>query len=194
MRRYFLYIISAVSCVLLIDDSYGQANSLVEKKAKELIPKLKSSGEYPWTGHDTLIDLNGDHYKDILIEYYGLAGTGLKNRITVYLYDNRVGKFKRCNQLCDLANPTFYFDKKIVAGYYVALGGGFAAKLKWKGLHLDSLEKIEVEVLNKGKEIHFKMTSFDFITKKTTSKILEQMALPVEYKYWDYTPLIKRGL
>jgi hypothetical protein len=194
MKRYFLYIISVFSCLLLINYSYGQTNSVLEKKAKILLSKLKSTGEYSSTGKDTMMDLNGDHYIDILIEYYGLAGTGLKNRIEVYLYNHPAKKFTRCEQLCELCNPTFYFNKKIVVGYYIGMSGGDAAKLKWNGLRLDSLEKIEVDIQWKGNEMDCTVTSFDFITKKTSSKVFGQITLPKEYKYFDYTPLIKRVL
>ena len=75
-------------------------------------------------GKDTLIDLNGDNFKDILIEFYALAGTGEKNGVDVYLYNNSKKKFVQCEQLNYLANPTFYRDKKIVVGYYLGNGGG----------------------------------------------------------------------
>ena len=193
MKRILLHTTLTTSLALMFDYSHCQANLSLEKKAGKIIAELKKNYEYPTGAKDTLIDLNGDNYKDILIEYYGLAGTGLKNRVEVYLYNHTPKKFRRCQQLCDLGNPTFYFDKKIVVGYYIGMGGGDAAKLKWNGLRLDSLERIEVDVLNKGNDMSFKVTSFDFRTKKTTSKVFDIMTLPKEYKYFQYEPIIKRN-
>src|SRR5437868_271333 len=104
-------------------NSYAQIKSSLRSQAQNIIANLKKNYEYPLGGKDTLIDLNGDNFKDILIEYYGLAGSGEKNRIKVYLYNNFSKRFSECEQLSFLANPTFYFDKKIVTGYYVANGG-----------------------------------------------------------------------
>jgi len=189
-----LFIILLV--ILLIPSaSYSQNDLALKKKAEELIKELKSNREYPRSsGYDTLIDLNSDRYKDILIEYYGDFGTGLKNRIRVFLFDPLHNKFKECRQLSNLANPTFYFNKKIVVGYYVAIGGGYAAKLKWDHLKLDSLENIDIEV-NNSVENHplFTISSYNYVTKKRLIKTVSSMELPEEYRYWKYVPIIKRS-
>lgn len=112
--------------------SFGQGLS-IKQQAKNIISKLKSSYEFPIGVNDTLIDLNRDGFKDLLIEYYGASGTGLKNRISVYLYDNSKNKLKPCEALNYLANPTIYFDKKIVVGYYLGNGGGTATKFSGNG-------------------------------------------------------------
>ncbi len=169
---------------------FGQTIT-IKKQAQSIISRLKSTGEYSTDAKDTLIDLNGDNFKDILIEYYGASGTGLKNRIRVFLYNNSLKKFRPCEQLNNLGNPTFYFDKKIIVGYYVASGGGSATKFKWNGLRLDTLEQIDVEVFNKNNSTSFEIVSYDFITKRKTHKTLQTMQLPKEYKYWDYVSVIK---
>ena len=180
-----------VTLLLPTMKSFGQTSS-IEKQAQKIISQLKGNGEYPVDAMDTLIDLNGDGFKDLLIEYYGAAGTGLKNRITVYLYDEAKKKLKSCETLNDLANPTFYFKNKIVVGYYIANGGGSATKLKWHGLRLDTLEHIEVDVSNKGDQTIFSLTAYNFVSKKKTTKIVDAMELPKEYKYFHYQPIIKR--
>jgi len=173
---------------------YCQKNSDFHKKAAVLIKSLKDKGDYPNGGNDTLIDLNGDGYKDILIEYYGASGTGLKNRIQVFLFEPFHNKFKESEQLSDLANPTFYFNRKIITGYYVANGGGYATKLKWNHLKLDTLEYIEIETNNSVKNRPlFTLSSYNYVTKKRKVKTLSAMKLPEEYKYWDYVPIIKKN-
>ena len=171
--------------------SYGQTKTSVKEQAQKFITKLKSNGDYPIGGNDTLIDLNGDNFKDVLVEYYGSAGTGLKNRISVYLYDKSKKKFTTCKQLNSLANPTFYFTKKVVAGYYIAGSGGHATKLKWNGLKLDTLEYIDVDLSWQGNNLTCKLVAHDYTTRKTTSSLFDHVSLPKEYHYGDYKPLIK---
>jgi hypothetical protein len=183
--KYFILLL------LVSTQSFSQGQSIKEQ-ARKIISGLKSSNEFPIDARDTLIDLNGDGFKDLLIEYYGAAGTGLKNRIHVYLYDNSRKKLKSCEPLNYLANPAFYFDRKIVVGYYLGNGGGTAIKLKWNGLRLDTLEHIDIDVINQGCAISFKLTSVDYITKRQSFKIVETMDLPGEYKYMNYQPVIKK--
>lgn len=185
------YIFALLSCFFFYT-SMSQPNSSLKKKAEKIIAVLKDSGEYAMGAKDTLIDLNGDRYLDLLIEYYGGSGTGLKNRITVFLYDSSKKQFRDCGQLNYLGNPTFYFKKKEVAGYYIALGGDSATQLKWNGLKLDTLEYIEVEVLGNSADFFFRLTSRDYKTKKKTIQRMKTLKLPPMYKYWKYTPIIKR--
>lgn len=170
---------------------FGQVQSIKEQ-ASSIISRLKSSNEIPIYAKDTLIDLNGDGFKDLLIEYYGASGTGVKNRIDAYLYDNSRKKLKRCDVLSYLANPTFYFNRKIVVGYYLGNGGGSATKLKWNGLQLDTLEHIDIDVIRKDGRTSFKLISVDYLTQRKSFKTLETMDLPEEYKFMDYQSVIER--
>ncbi len=185
---FFLFVIGSSA-------AYSQSNFALKKKAEKLIRDLKESGNYPSiAGKDTLIDLNGDRYKDILIEYYGASGTGLKNRIQVFLYNPSQNKFKECEQLSGLANPTFYLSKKIITGYYVANGGGYATKLKWNHLKLDTIEYFDIEVNNSNKgPVTFTLSYYNHVTKKKQVKTLPVMELPEEYHYMDYVPIIKKN-
>jgi hypothetical protein len=185
-------IIVTTLLIFMFEYSNCQANLSLEKKAGKIIAELKNNDKYPPGAKDTLIDLNGDHYKDILIEYNGSAGSGMKNKVAVYLYNKAAKKYFICQQLCDLANPTFYFDKKVVTGYYITPGGGDAIKLKWENLHLDSLEKINVLVKWGEDSIpRFNMTVYNFVSGQTTTNWQNLFSLPKEYKYLDYSPLIK---
>jgi hypothetical protein len=176
---------------LVVCSLFGQTRLSLKDKARLLIGRLKIKEDYPPGGQDTLIDLNGDHFKDILIEYYGLSGSGEKNGVQVYLYNNIRKEFVQCEQMNYLANPTFYRDKKIVVGYYLANGGGYAAKLKWTGLKLDTLEHIDITVNWQVDQPIFKLVSHNFVTKNSTSKVLNTMSLPKEYNYGDYKSIIK---
>src|SRR4030095_1105049 len=172
--------------------SYSQTKTSLKQKAQMFLTKLKKQGDYPFIGKDTLIDLNNDNLADILIEYYGGSGTGLKNRVTDCIYSSAKKDFKECEQLSYLANPTFYPTKRIVAGYYIANGGGHATKLKWNGLKLDTLENIDVDITEQNNQLCFKLDTYNYITKKKSSKYLDIMSLPQVYRYIEYEPIIKR--
>lgn len=178
--------------ILSVNHSYCQVKIGLEKKAKTLVDRLRKNDELRFDAKDTLIDLNGDHYKDVLIEYYDILGSGENNKVIVYLFNYTTGKFKKCDLLCRLANPTFHFDKKIVTGYYIATGGGYAAKFKWKGLKLDTLETIDVDIHPKNSETSFIITRYNHIIRKSTTATYDMMTLPKEYNYCKYVPIIKR--
>jgi hypothetical protein len=72
-------LIMCVAIALSTLQGYGQSS--LRTKAKMFIKKLHCNYDYPMGGCDTLIDLNRDSYKDILIEYYGMSG--IKNRIDI---------------------------------------------------------------------------------------------------------------
>jgi hypothetical protein len=188
--KQFINILFTLILLLAFNFSHSQTLTM-RKQAETIISKLKNNYEYSPGARDTLIDLNGDNCKDLLIEYYGESGTGLKNRIKVYLYDKSKKDFLLCKQLDYLANPSFYFDTKIVAGYYLANGGGNATKMKWDGLRLDTIEHINIDVITKANDVSFKLTAYNYLTKKKTIQTLPLMKLPDEYRYMDYEPIIK---
>ncbi|HEY1167137.1 MAG TPA: hypothetical protein VGE90_18310 [Chitinophaga sp.] len=191
MKR-FLNMKLSIFLLFLSVQSFGQGLSIKEQ-ARKVISELKRSNDIPIDANDTLIDLNGDGFKDLLIEYYSANGTGIKNGIEAYVYDKSKKKLKPCEPLKYLANPTFYFNKKIVAGYYLGNGGGTATKLKWNGLQLDTLENIDIQVIHKGSTLSFNLTSVNYLTKRQSFKALKTMALPEEYKFMDYQPVIKEN-
>jgi hypothetical protein len=82
--------------------------------------------------HDTLFDLTYDSFKDYLISYYGQVGSGIKNRIEVYLYDTKRKCYILNEQLSALPNPTFYIKQKKLTGFYIGSGGGGGSKLEWR--------------------------------------------------------------
>lgn len=84
-----------------------------------------------WSDYDTLFDINYDGKKDYIIGYYGLAGTGVKNRIAVYLYNKKNDGYILNEQLTRLSNPTFYINKKKITSFYIGHGGGEGCRLEW---------------------------------------------------------------
>lgn len=78
-----------------------------------------------------MIDLNYDNIKDYVIGYYGQSGTGIKNKIRVYLFDIKKQNYVLNKQLSDLSNPTFYIEKKKITEFYISNGGGNGSKLEW---------------------------------------------------------------
>ena len=141
-------------------------------------------------GRDTLIDLNGDGREDYLREWYGLAGTGVKNRVYVALASGLIGGFKPCAQLNCLGNPTFYFDRSEVCCYYVGAGGGEAIALRWNGDKLDTLMRISVGQDDVDSGLGFIHTATDFRTGRKRVHVSEQVDLPPAFKYGAYVPLI----
>ena len=62
--------------------------------------------------YDTLFDLTYDGFQDYVIGYYGKSGTGIKNRVKVYLFKPKEECYILDEQLSDLPNPTFYIKQK----------------------------------------------------------------------------------
>jgi hypothetical protein len=81
--------------------------------------------------YDTLRDLNFDGFKDYIIGYYAMSGTGIKNRVAVYFYNKKQNRYILNEELSDLPNPTFYIDKKKITGFYIGNGGGGGGRLEW---------------------------------------------------------------
>lgn len=94
---------------------------------------------YPMiAGADTLFDLNYDGRKDLIIRYYALAGTGIKNRIEAYPWSEKENRFIYDSFLSSIPNPSFYIKQKTITGFYIGLGSGDGIILKWKNQHWDT--------------------------------------------------------
>ena len=160
-------------------------------KAAKLIQELRDSNDYAIrVGKDTLIDLNGDRYSDVLIEYYGSAGTGLKNAVHIYLYNNKTKRFIK--EPVNLPNPTFYFRTNTVVSYYIGNGAGSAEEFRWNGLKLDTLETIEVDNWSMNHVFTSTAVIHNNVTKSRMIKISDMVWLPDRYNYWHYRPIIRR--
>lgn len=94
---------------------------------------------------DTLLDLNYDGLKDYVIRYYAQSGTGIKNRVYVYIYNNKFNTYNLDTLLTYLPNPTFYIENKKITGFYIGHGSGSGVKLEWIKNQWTPTKKFEVE-------------------------------------------------
>lgn len=81
--------------------------------------------------YDTLFDLTYDGFQDYVIGYYGKSGTGIKNKVKVYLFNPKKQCYFLDVQLSDIPNPTFYIKQKKITGFYIGNGGGAGGRLEW---------------------------------------------------------------
>ncbi len=167
--------------------SHAKADAEMRKKAKALLHAHLHDYD-PAEAHDSLMDMNGDGYDDIIVEFYYGAGTGLKNGVDLIMYDPAKKTFD-ARQSIRLVNPTFYFKKREVVSYYIASGGGEAKKQKWNGIKLKLIENIVVDVDSKT-GLEFSFTQKNHLTGKVTKWKATEMVLPKEYNYFQYTPLV----
>ncbi len=104
---------------------------VVKEKSRQILEKFNSDSEFITSDYDTLIDLNYDGVKDFVIGYYGQSGSGIKNKVQVYLFDFNEQDLIYDEKLSDLSNPTFYIDKKKITEFYIGNGGGSGAQFEW---------------------------------------------------------------
>jgi len=120
---------------------------------------------------DTLEDVNGDGYKDLVISWYSGCGCCPRADVHVFLYKPDVGVN---TEDVALMNPTFLPGKKLV--YTMSYGHPDEIalyKCKWSGVKLDTLESVVTAPTHKNKlEIESKITG----KTKTVNK------LPAEYR------------
>ena len=132
---------------------------------------------------DTLKDVNGDGYKDYVLNWYGSNGCCLKGFSDVYIYQFAKGTF---TDQFEFINPTFSPKEKTVRGVcYGHPGETEMYTYKWKGETIDTIEYLAYE-----KDTNDKKTG-KFITSKEqrfddTLKIIKRLgAVPEEYTSLD---------
>lgn len=81
--------------------------------------------------YDTLFDITYDGHNDYIIGYYGLAGTGFKHHIRVFLYEDKDDCYHYNEQLSAITNPSFFISEKFITEFYIGLGAGYGSKLEW---------------------------------------------------------------
>lgn len=105
--------------------------AILKTKSQKLLKAFNAESVITSADYDTLIDLNYDNIKDFVIGYYGQSGTGIKNRVRVFLYDIKKHNYILNEQFSGLSNPTFYIDKKKITEFYIGNGGGSGSQLEW---------------------------------------------------------------
>lgn len=107
MKRATIFLIA-----IFFTSSNFQSNSIDESilkaKSQQLLKNFNEENRITSADYDSLIDLNYDNIKDFVIGYYGQSGSGLKNRIRVYLYDIKKQDYVLNEQLSNLSNHILY--------------------------------------------------------------------------------------
>lgn len=103
----------------------------LKTKSQKLLAAFNQESKITSADFNSLIDLNYDDIKDFIIGYTGQSGTGIKNKIRVYLYDKEKDNYVLNEQLSNLSNLTFYLDQKKITDFYIGNGGGNGSKLEW---------------------------------------------------------------
>lgn len=143
--------------------------SNLEGKRTKLLREFNCNYGAAGATSDSLFDLNYDGLKDYVIFYYGQAGTGLKNRMQVYFFNDSTKCYYLNEQLSYLPNPTFYLKSKKITGFYIGNGGGGGARLEW--INDQWLETKEFRVDNNNDST---VWVIDFPLKNKTVKIFRQ--------------------
>jgi hypothetical protein len=85
-------------------------------------------------------DVNGDHFKDFLYNWYASSGCCARNAYNVYLYRPHTGDF---TSVYRFINPTFSPSEKLIRGVEYGHPGEVPLyKYKWNGLTIDTVEYI----------------------------------------------------
>jgi hypothetical protein len=116
---------------------------------------------------DTLMDLNYDNKNDFVIGYYGHSGTGIKNKIQVFLFNAKSNSYSENEQLSNIMNPTFYLKQKKITGFYIGNGGGGGQKLEWRNKKWIVTKEFDVDI--QGKKALWKI---NYPLKKKTETII----------------------
>lgn len=119
--------------------------SILKSKSQILLKEFNSESKITSADSDLLLDLNYDGVKDYIINYYGQSGTGIKNKVRIYIYDLKKNEYVLDKRLSDLSNPTFYIDKKTITEFYIGNGGGSGGQLEWINKKWTTTKTFEVE-------------------------------------------------
>ena len=125
------FIFSILFFISCNSQSKKVSEETLKAKSQKLLTEFNAESKITSAEYDTLIDLNYDNIKDFVIGYYGQSGTGINNKIRVYLYDLKKHNYILNEQLSELSNPTFYIDQKKITEFYIGNGGGSGSKLEW---------------------------------------------------------------
>lgn len=127
---------------------------------------------------DTLQDINGDGYKDFVVDWYSTCGCCPRADSHIYLYNPKDGSI--ADDLA-LLNPFFLPNKKLV--YLMSYGwpGQIALyKCIWRGFKLDTIESVSTSYVHEN--------MFEITNEITGAKKIVH-GLPAEYNCIDQANL-----
>jgi len=122
------------------------------------------------------MDVNGDGYKDFVMENYSSNGCCPRDDEYAYLYKPIDGSLTNGEELF---NPTYFPKDKLT--YIMGYGWpGFVTmyKCKWNGYKLDTIEDIKADTAHKN---------MYFVSNYITGKDYSVKGLPKEYKHLNST-------
>jgi hypothetical protein len=157
----------------------GQFANVYMLKNDSFIETLDYEGPSITPLRDTIFDVNGDHQKDFLLNWYPPNGCCLRDVYEVYLYQSKLGKFARPLRFM---NPIFHSDKKMILG----LEYGWDAPLyeyKWKGYDVDTIGYFFRPGIIYGKHYLWKR-HFDDDEKGKIIKCLPKEFADLEYQWY----------
>lgn len=147
-------------------------------KGKELIEVFYYTNSNISDEYDSIVDVNGDRRKDIIINFYGSTGCCLKNIYKVFLNKND----NTFSEGIFFMNPTFSKHEQIVRGVeYGQPGDTELYKYKWNNYELDTLEYIYFELDSIGKKTGKFIKSDKKPYSKDSKKKIRLNFVPKEY-------------
>ena len=123
---------------------YADTSTLNGKRSWLMTQFLRENGLVS-PDYDTLLDLTYDGRNDYIIGYHGKSGTGVKNRVKVYLFNPKRNSYILDEKLPNLPNPTFYINQKKITGFYIGNGGGGGSKFEWINNKWTLTKKFDVD-------------------------------------------------
>lgn len=130
--------------------------------------------------NDTIQDINGDGFKDVVIVWSALGGCCLRESNNIYLLENNKYTF---SDMVELINPTFSPKEKIVRGLcYGSPGETEMYKYKWNDNKIDTIEYVYFE-RNDTYELTGKIIISNRLPEDKNFKIIKKLnEVPAEYK------------
>ena len=154
------------------ENVYLLENSKLVNVIKEKIPDLTFVV-------DSIADVNGDHQKDFLLNWYPESGCCARNVFNVYLYIPINGTFTKKYQVI---NPNFFPKERLIRG----VGYGHPGEVplytyKWNGVKLDTIEYIYPADTLKKK--FYRVKNYQDLNNPKKRQTLS--SIPKEYKIID---------
>lgn len=92
---------------------------------------------------DSILDVNGDGYLDLIVESYAGAGFGTKNLHSLYLFNPKTKLY--ANTFERFLNVAFFPKMKIFTSTYFGEDLISGEKYKWEGLRFTKIETASME-------------------------------------------------